>query len=66
MFVTHSIPEAVRLGHQIAVMGTGPGHLKQVFRSPSPPTPDSQTERDDKALRELRTEISMMLGGAGI
>ncbi|MEV6503110.1 ABC transporter ATP-binding protein [Streptomyces sp. NPDC048504] len=66
MFVTHSIPEAVRLGHQIAVMGTGPGHLKQVFRSPSPPTPDPETARDDKALRELRTEISTMLGGTGI
>jgi NitT/TauT family transport system ATP-binding protein len=66
MFVTHSIPEAVRLGHQIAVMGTGPGHVKQIFRSPSPPTSDPKTERDDNALRELRTEISTMLGGAGI
>jgi NitT/TauT family transport system ATP-binding protein len=66
MFVTHSIPEAVRLGHQIAVMGTGPGHVKQIFRSPSPPTSDPKTERDENALRELRTEISTMLGGAGI
>jgi NitT/TauT family transport system ATP-binding protein len=66
MFVTHSIPEAVRLGHQIAVMGTGPGHLERVFRSPSPPTIAPSAGRDDNALRELRTEISMMLGGAGI
>ena len=66
MFVTHSIPEAVRLGHQIAVMETGPGQLKQIFRSPSPPLPDATAERDAHALRELRVEISAMLGGAGI
>ncbi|MBQ0849296.1 ABC transporter ATP-binding protein [Streptomyces sp. BH-SS-21] len=66
MFVTHSIPEAVRLGHQVAVMGTGPGRVIEVFRSPSPPTTDPAAPRDDAALRELRTEISTMLGGAGI
>jgi NitT/TauT family transport system ATP-binding protein len=66
MFVTHSIPEAVRLGHQVAVMGTGPGRVVEVFRSPSPPGTDPAARRDDAALRELRTEISTMLGGAGI
>jgi NitT/TauT family transport system ATP-binding protein len=66
MFVTHSIPEAVRLGHQVAVMGTRPGRVVEVFRSPSPPTADPDARRDDTALRDLRTEISTMLGGAGI
>jgi NitT/TauT family transport system ATP-binding protein len=66
MFITHSISEAVRLGHQIAVMGTGPGHLARVIRSPSPLSLDPTAERDDRALRELRIEISEMLGGARI
>jgi NitT/TauT family transport system ATP-binding protein len=66
MFITHSISEAVRLGHQIAVMGTGPGHLVRVFRSPSPLSLDPSAGRDDGELRELRIEISEMLGGARI
>jgi NitT/TauT family transport system ATP-binding protein len=66
MFVTHSIPEAVRLGHQVAVLGTDPGHLVRVFRSPSPPRLDPDAPRDDAALRELRTEISELLGGARV
>jgi NitT/TauT family transport system ATP-binding protein len=63
MFVTHSIPEAVRLGHQVAVLGTGPGHLVRVFRSPSPPAAEPGGHRDEPALRDLRTEISELLGG---
>jgi NitT/TauT family transport system ATP-binding protein len=66
MFITHSISEAVRLGHQIAVLGSGPGHLVRVFRSPSPPPPDAAAARDDVALRALRTEISELLGGSRI
>ena len=66
MFVTHSIPEAVWLGHHIAVLGTGPGHLERMFHSPSPPSTDPSAERDDHALRELRTEISTLLGGARV
>jgi NitT/TauT family transport system ATP-binding protein len=63
MFVTHSISEAVRLGHQVAVLGTGPGHLVRVFRSPSPPAEDPAGHRDNRALRDLRNEISELLGG---
>ena len=66
MFVTHSISEAVRLGHQVAVMGTGPGHLVRLFRSPSPPELDPSLPRNDQALRELRVEISDLLGGARV
>ncbi|MFF4754670.1 ABC transporter ATP-binding protein [Streptomyces sp. NPDC002514] len=66
MFVTHSIAEAVRLGHQIAVLGTGPGHLVRLLRSPSPPAPEPSGERDDAALAQLRADISTMLGGGGI
>jgi NitT/TauT family transport system ATP-binding protein len=66
MFITHSISEAVRLGHQIAVLGTQPGHLVRLFRSPSPPAAELAAPRDDTALRELRIQISEMLGGARI
>jgi NitT/TauT family transport system ATP-binding protein len=63
MFITHSIPEAVRLGHQVAVMGTQPGHLIEVMRSPSPPSADPLAKRDDEALHHLSLEISRKLGG---
>jgi NitT/TauT family transport system ATP-binding protein len=66
MFITHSISEAVRLGHQIAVLGSRPGHLVRVFRSPSPPPLDGSAARDDAALRALRTQISELLGGSRI
>jgi len=66
MFITHSIPEAVRLGHQIAVLGTRPGHLIELERSPSPPSPDPDAERDEAALHQLALRISGQLGGAKV
>lgn len=66
MFITHSISEAVRLGHQIAVLGAKPGHLVELVRSPSPPPVDPLAPRDDAALRALRIRISEQLGGARI
>jgi NitT/TauT family transport system ATP-binding protein len=66
MFITHSISEAVSLGHQVAVMGPGPGRILRLFQSPSPPPADPDAPRDDAALRALRIEISEMLGGAHI
>jgi NitT/TauT family transport system ATP-binding protein len=66
LFITHSISEAVRLGHQIAVLGSHPGHLVRVFRSPSPPPAEATAPRDDAALRALRIQLSEMLGGARI
>jgi len=62
LFITHSIYEACTLGHQIAIMDTGPGHVVDVIRSPSPPSLDPTTERDETALRALQQQISVMLG----
>ena len=62
LFITHSIYEACTLGHQIALMGTGPGHVVETLRSPSPPSADSSETRDDAALRALQQEISIKLG----
>jgi NitT/TauT family transport system ATP-binding protein len=62
LFITHSIYEACTLGHQIAIMDTGPGHVVEVIRSPSPPSLDPTTERDEAALRALQQQISVTLG----
>ncbi|MCU1701678.1 MAG: transporter ATP-binding protein [Mycobacterium sp.] len=62
LFITHSIYEACTLGHQIAIMDTGPGHVVDVIRSPSPPSLDPTTERDETALRALQQQISVTLG----
>jgi NitT/TauT family transport system ATP-binding protein len=62
LFITHSIYEACTLGHQIAIMDTGPGHVVDVIRSPSPPSLDPATDRDETALRALQQQISVMLG----
>jgi NitT/TauT family transport system ATP-binding protein len=62
LFITHSIYEACTLGHQIAIMDTGPGHVVEVIRSPSPPSLDPTTERDEPALRALQQQISVTLG----
>lgn len=62
LFITHSIYEACTLGHQIAIMNTGPGHVVEVIKSPSPPSLDPNVERDESALRALQEQISIKLG----
>lgn len=62
LFITHSIYEACTLGHQIALMNTGPGHIVEVIRSPSPPSLDAESTRDESALRALQEQISIKLG----
>lgn len=62
LFITHSIYEACTLGHQIALMDTGPGHIVEVIDSPSPPSLDPGFQRDEPALRALQQEISVKLG----
>lgn len=62
LFITHSIYEACTLGHQIAIMNTGPGHIEEVIASPSPPSLDPTFERDEAVLRVLQQQISIKLG----
>lgn len=62
MFITHSIHEAVRLGHRIVVMAAHPGRIAAVIDSPSPPTLDD-APRDEGALHELETTIARLLSG---
>lgn len=62
LFITHSIYEACTLGHQIAIMNTGPGHIEEVITSPAPPSLDPGFERDETALRALQRQISIKLG----
>ncbi|WP_261164306.1 ABC transporter ATP-binding protein [Microbacterium sp. Marseille-Q6965] len=62
MFITHSISEAVTLGHRVVVMASKPGRIAAVLTSPSPPD-KGDTPRDEQALAELSSEISAMLAG---
>jgi NitT/TauT family transport system ATP-binding protein len=63
MFITHSIREAVAIGHRIVVMGAGPGHVKTIVESPSPPSREEAAPRDERALADLAETISAMLAG---
>lgn len=47
LFVTHSIEEAVRLGHRIIVMGTDPGHMRI----------DMVNELHDAFLADVQAEV---------
>lgn len=62
LFITHSIYEACTLGHQIAIMNTGPGHVVEVLKSPSPPSLEPGFDRDERALRAMQEQISIKLG----
>jgi len=46
------------------VLGTRPGHLIELVRSPSPPSLDPDAERDEAALHGLALRITGQLGGA--
>jgi NitT/TauT family transport system ATP-binding protein len=61
MFITHSIREAVKIGHRIVVMAKGPGRVADVVDSPSPPTADPAAPRDEAALDALAREIATSL-----
>ncbi|MET4783137.1 NitT/TauT family transport system ATP-binding protein [Glaciihabitans sp. UYNi722] len=62
MFITHSIREAVYLGHRIVVMASHPGRVARVIESPNPPTLDD-APRDLKALDATVNTISQLLAG---
>jgi NitT/TauT family transport system ATP-binding protein len=62
MFITHSIAEAVTLGHRIVVMAAQPGRVARIIDSPSPPTVDDAA-RDLAALAETAATISSLLSG---
>ena len=50
VYVTHNLPEAVRLGQQIVVLSRRPGHVREIFRIDRPLTGRSS---DDPDLRSL-------------
>ncbi|WP_106214869.1 ABC transporter ATP-binding protein [Kineococcus rhizosphaerae] len=64
MFITHSIREAVKIGHRVVVMAKGPGRVADVVDSPSPPTGDPSAPRDEVALDALAREIAATLATA--
>ncbi|MEW1957854.1 ABC transporter ATP-binding protein [Kineococcus sp. NPDC059986] len=64
MFITHSIREAVKIGHRVVVMAKGPGRVATVVDSPSPPSADPAARRDEAALDALAREIAATLATA--
>jgi NitT/TauT family transport system ATP-binding protein len=52
VYVTHNLPEAVRLGHQIVVLSRRPGQVRDVLRIDRPLTGRSATDPDLLAIQE--------------
>ncbi len=50
VYITHNLPEAVRLGQQIVVLSRRPGRVRQIFRINRPLAGRSSDDPDLKAL----------------
>lgn len=58
LFVTHDLDEAVYLSDRVIVMGSRPGHVKEVIEVPFPrPRPSLTEMRGDTRFLELRDHI---------
>lgn len=62
LFVTHSIDEAVFLADRVVIMGTRPGHIKEVLTIDLP-RPRHYTVRDHPRFSEYRRHIWELLQG---
>jgi NitT/TauT family transport system ATP-binding protein len=57
VYVTHNLPEAVRLGQQIVVLSRRPGRVRKIFRIDRPLTGRSADDPDLKALEHTLWRI---------
>jgi NitT/TauT family transport system ATP-binding protein len=64
LFITHSIREAVKIAHTVAVMASSPGRIVEIVESPSPPSRDPESIRDTGALDELVKYLGARLAAA--
>ncbi len=57
LIITHNIEEAVFLGDRIVVMGTKPGHIRQIISNPIPHPRDYQTPPFQALVQRLHDII---------
>jgi NitT/TauT family transport system ATP-binding protein len=57
VYVTHNLPEAVRLGQQIVVLSRRPGRVREIFRIDRPLAGRSADDADLKALERTLWHI---------
>jgi NitT/TauT family transport system ATP-binding protein len=57
VYITHNLPEAVRLGQQIVVLSRRPGRVREIFRIDRPLTGRSSDDPDLKALEHVLWRI---------
>ena len=55
IFVTHNIDDAIYLGDRIAVMGDGPGYIKEIINVPNPRPRDITDTQTDVVKRKILT-----------
>ena len=58
VYVTHNLPEAVRLGHTIVVLGRRPGRVREVLRID---TPLAERQAKDPALLAIEQRLWTLL-----
>jgi len=53
IFVTHNIDDAIYLGDRIAIMGDGPGHIKEIIDVPNPRPRDITDTQSDVTKKRI-------------
>jgi NitT/TauT family transport system ATP-binding protein len=64
VFVTHSIPEAIRLGNRILLLSAHPGQAKAEINCPGTDAPDARGMRLSRRIQEILFDRAINKGGA--
>jgi NitT/TauT family transport system ATP-binding protein len=64
VFVTHSIPEAIRLGNRILLLSAHPGQAKAEINCPGSDVADASGARLSRRIQEILFDRAIDAGGA--